>query len=469
MRMFCKSVFVLFSILLLAGCGNGDGGDSGCKTDSDCAGGQICEAVQGGTAQCFLPLEIRGVVQDIANDSLIVGSLVQAADPNGAAIGTTAKTGSDGKFTLMVSATRDSSGKPVAGNYTLRAQAADYQLFPSAMRPALPLDASTATKDGGKWVIENSLTVIKLMPLPGDTSELGSISGTILADDSAGILVVAEGPVTGCPGFSDNEGDYTIFNVPAGSYTVRGYAAGIQLNPAETELTAGEDKTGVDLTESDRALNSVSGNIQFVNAPGGAKTSVVLAVESTFIESVGRGLVPPGLRAGDVTGDFTIENVPDGHYVVLAAFENDGLVRDPDETIGGTGVVRVELPDPATGNTVIVGGFKVTGALEVFFPGAEGPEAISTTTPTFQWADDSSEVGYWVYVYDAFGNEIWNKTDIGSVSGPQTVYCTYAGPTTLVEGMYYQFRAISFKDKPVWTAISATEDLKGVFYYLSSP
>ena len=33
--------------------------------------------------------------------------------------------------------------------------------------------------------------------------------------------------------------------------------------------------------------------------------------------------------------------------------------------------------------------------------------------------------------------------------------------------MFYQFRATSFREKTgVWTAISTTEDLKGVFYYL---
>ncbi|UCD83684.1 MAG: carboxypeptidase regulatory-like domain-containing protein [Deltaproteobacteria bacterium] len=464
MRKSCNGFLVFLSILLLVGCGNGGGGDSGCTADSDCAGGQICEVVQGGTAKCFFPLEIRGIVEDIIDDEPIGGSLVQAADPNGAALGTSAKTGIDGRFTLTVPATRDSSGKPVAGDYTLRAQASGYQIFPSAVRPALPLAAETAVQDGDRWAIDNALTTIKLLPL-GDTSGLGSISGSILTEQNAGILVVAEGPTTtGYPGFSDSEGDYTIFNVPAGPYTVRGFVAGIQLNPANTTLTAEEDKTGVDLTESERALSSVSGNIQIVDAPGGSMTSVVLAVESTFVKSVGRGLVPPGLRVGDVTGNFTIENVPDGKYVVLAAFENDGLVRDPDETIAGTGIVRVELPDPEMGNTVTVGGFKVTEALEVFFPGAEGPEAISITAPTFQWAFDPSAKHYEVYVYDAFGNGVWSNTNIGSEEG-QTIYCKYGG-SALEEGMFYQFRAFSFNNAAV--AISATEDLKGVFY-LTNP
>ncbi|MBW2735350.1 MAG: hypothetical protein JRH20_23445 [Deltaproteobacteria bacterium] len=57
--------------------------------------------------------------------------------------------------------------------------------------------------------------------------------------------------------------------------------------------------------------------------------------ESTFDALQKRGESPAGLRAGDVASDFSIENVPPGDYVVLAAFENDDLVRDPDESIGG--------------------------------------------------------------------------------------------------------------------------------------
>jgi hypothetical protein len=43
----------------------------------------------------------------------------------------------------------------------------------------------------------------------------------------------------------------------------------------------------------------------------------------------------------------------------------------------------------------------------------------------------------------------------------------YAGPALKV-GMYYQFRVLSFRDttNAGRVAISTTEDLKGVFFYL---
>ncbi len=445
--------------------------DSGSETTCDplapeCADGRVCESVSGGESQCLTPLVIRGRVLNIADDEPIADARVQAVDANGAAVGTSAATDSDGAYELIVPANRDADLMPLAGSYTLRAQAASFIEFPTAIRPALPLDAMTAVAEDEGWIIENALTTIKLIALPGDTSDLGSISGTIQAETRAGLLLVAENADTALTGFSDGEGAYIIFNVPAGTYSVQGYAAGVQLDAVSTSVQAGEDQTGVDLTESNRPLNTVSGSVQIVNAPGGSLTSVILAVESTFVEAAGRGKVPPGLRVGNVGGAFVIEDIPDGSYVVLAAFENDGLVRDPDQSIGGTQIVRIEVPDPDQGNMLSISeGFKVTGALAVVSPGSDGPEEVDTTTPVLEWEDDSSEDGYEIRVFDSFGEEIWSD-EIGSISGTETVTHTYAGPPLEI-GMFYQFRATSFRERNgPRTAISTTEDLKGVFFYL---
>lgn len=466
--------FVAILFVCIGGCaprttGPRDG-DGTCDPDApECGDGLVCAAVVGADARCLAPVIIRGHVLALVDDGPIAGALVQAVDVNGAAVGTTAATDADGAYELTVPAVRGDEGEPLEGVYTLRVQAAGFQEFPTAIRPALPLDATTAviSEDEDPWVIENALTTVKLIALPGDTSTLGSISGSIEAEKNAGILVVAETTDGALTGFSDGEGGYTIFNVAAGSYTVRGFAAGVQISATNVSLEAGEESTGIDLSESDNPLNTVSGSVQIVNAPGGSLTSVVLAVESTFVAASARGAVPPGLRVGDIAGAFTLEEVPDGRYVVLAAFENDGLVRDPDQTIGGTAIVRIELPDPDAGNVLAISeGFKVTGALATVFPGSDGPEEISTATPLFEWEDDSSEDGYDIRVLDAFGNEVWAER-IASVSGSETVTLLYAGPP-LEPGIFYQFRVTSFRDKnDVETAISITEDLKGVFFLAS--
>ncbi len=459
----------LMGLVTLAGCAGGGGrvDDGSCDPgDPQCSDGMVCEAVLDGEHRCATPVEIRGIVVDFADQTPIEGALIQAVDINGAAVGTSDASDETGAFILTVPAVRDAEGTPLEGIYMLRVQAAAYQEFPTAIRPALPLDAATATSTEDGWVIENTLTTVGLIALPGDTSLLGLISGSIVADSNAGILVVAESAGGAFTGFSDSNGDYTIFNVPAGTYTASGYSAGVQLHSATTSVEVGEAVVALDLDASEQPLSTVSGSVQIVNAPGGAQTSVVLAVESTFVDAAGRGTVPPGLRVGEVTGTFLLEDVPNGRYVVLAAFENDDLVRDPDQTIGGTQIVRIEVPDPVAGNAIsLPEGFKVTEALEVVTPGADAPEEVFTTTPVLEWADDSSEDGYEIRVFDSFGSEVWSD-EIGPTSGLATVTHTYAGPA-LDPGMFYQFRITSFRDKnDVRTAISTTEDLKGVFFYL---
>ena len=134
-------------------------------------------------------------------------------------------------------------------------------------------------------------------------------------------------------------------------------------------------------------------------------------------------------------------------------------MRDPDTSIGGTAIQRLSV---GTTN-VSVPGFKITGALAVRSPGANGPEVV-TGTPKFSWADDSSEDGYELTVYDNFGNVV-QHTDVARVTGSSDVSTAYTGPA-LSPG-YYQFRAVSYRTGKAASAprsyISATEDLKGVF------
>jgi hypothetical protein len=167
--------------------------------------------------------------------------------------------------------------------------------------------------------------------------------------------------------------------------------------------------------------------------------------------------VPDPGRQPDVEGTFRFAGVPAGTYKVLAAFENDRLVRDPDLSIGGTALQEVTV---AAGEAVTVdAGFKITEALAVVSPGAEEPTATSAK-PTFEFADDSSEKGYIVRVFDVFGELVWEDAEVPSVSGSKTVQVPYEGPP-LTRGLYYQFRALSVDGKGV--PLSATEDLRGVF------
>jgi hypothetical protein len=455
-----------------------------------CAAGLACERVgDGDTHVCAAPLEIRGYVFDALTEAAIEGAHVAALDETSAPVTDVAVSDAEGFYTLTVPARRDETGEIAeALRWTLIGAAADYDQFPGALRPAIPVNAQDAVEmpapddddddtDDVLSVIENASTDVALIPLPSDQAGGATISGHIGEDDAehgAGTLVVAEGAIVPAPhGIADASGNYTIFNVPSGAVTVRGYRVDLEVEPASVDV-GGEDVT-VDLnvtSDEHEALAAVTGSVNIVNAPGGSTTSVVLVPSSVFIEPLERGPVPFGLRAPqppaapDISGAFEISGVPSGTYKVLAAFENDELVRDPDESIAGTQIQEIEV---AMGAALAVDeSFKVTAALDVFAPGADAPERVATP-PTFAWADDSSEDRYELVVYDALGNLVWEDRMVPGQSGGERVELAYGGPA-LQQGMYYQFRVTSFRDTPGGSpAISRTEDLRGVFVFGEAP
>lgn len=435
-----------------------------------CGGNLVCAEVETGDHACFAPVLITGDVFDSLSQAAIAGAHVIALDPQSTAITDVAISDPEGKYTLEVPAVRTATGEPVApftqSSFTLRSSAAGYQTFPGGIRAALPIDA-TAEKTALGYVIASPLTRIALVALPEEEQGRVAISGKVLADeDAGGVLVVAESDAGAASTISDASGNYTIFNVADGTYKVRGYAAGLQLESKDATV-AGAAVTGVDLAQSDAALGSISGNLQIVNAAGGSATSVVLVVKSTFSDTFVRGEVPRGLRTPlsgtpDVTGDFKIENVPAGEYIVLAAFENDELVLDPDPNISGTQIVSVTMDAPGEA-VALSSSFKVTQALTMVGPGAEDAEGVAGT-PVFTWKDDSSEDFYSVVVYDSFGNLVWENPDVAAVSGGGDASVPYEGPA-LEPGMYYQWRATAWRS-PGGTPgpIAKTEDLRGVFF-----
>lgn len=475
--------------LLIAACGGGDDDDSnkaksGCTVGSEtgcakglvcqavaggapacfcnpdaqtgCAENQACEAVSEGNTACFAPITVQGKVFDLASHAPIAGAHVVARDVNAVAVSGIAVTDANGDYSLKVPTTRDKAGKPVENRVTLRADAAAYLTFPAPPRVALPFDVAAAT--GDPPILKSSVTDIGLIAIP-DATGLGTVSGHVIATAPLGTLVVAGGSAHqggGVSGVADRDGSYTVFNVPAGSVSVHGYKLGLELTPVTANVTNGAETSGVDLHSPGAAAAVVSGKIDLVDPGAGSVTSVILAVDETFNETSARGEAPPGFRAGNVTSTFSISGVPSGNYVVLAAFENDQLVRDPDQSIGGTKIVRVTV---SGANVDLTEAFKVTGALDVASP---DKEAEVSGTPTFVWADDAGEDHYDLQVFDAFGTEIWKTTGIHDVPGSHQIKVVYGG-RALTPGLLYQFRATSIKLSG--SPISMTEDLRGTFFY----
>jgi hypothetical protein len=463
-------------------CGLAEGATCDPK-NSACAGGLSCAELSAGGFACYPSVLVKGQVRDSQTTKGIASAHVLALDDQSTAMTDIAVSDASGNYVLDLPVPRGADGAPEKDLlFTLRGSASGYQTFPGGLRTALPLSTSEIKADGKGWTIDTTLTDVVLIALPMDQQGLPSIAGNVVTNDDrqAGVLVVADnGSGAALSAISDRKGAYTIFNVPNGMFKVRGYAAGLQLTPVDAAMN-GMALTGVNLAVSENALGKISGNVGIVNAPGGSATSVVLVVKSTFDNTFVRGEVPRGLRtpltgAPNVTGAFTITDVPEGEYVVLAAFENDGLVRDPDPNIAGTQLVSVTMPSPGM-DVPLPESFKITAALEVFGPGVTDPEPV-TAAPMLRWADDSSEDFYTVVVYNAYGERVWCLSDqmmgcdgpnVPGVSGKTEVSVMYGGP--MEPGMYYQFRATSWRSPGGSPGPAATtEDLRGVFYVDVAP
>jgi hypothetical protein len=450
-------LFVAALSFTAVGCGD----DEACnpQANTGCDDGLVCEEVVDGEPACFAPMLVRGDVFDLDSSNAIDGARVVALDVNGSPQSSVAVTEA-GEYELRIPATRNADGTPVAQDVTLRADAATYQSFPSGIRQALPIDTGAAVKEGNNYVVDSALTQIGLLRLAN--AGTASLSGNVeVGSDPRGVLVVAEtssAPGSGYSAIADTTGSYQIFNMPAGDFTVRAYAIGVNYTPVNVSLAAGQaGSADLDLDEANASL--VSGTVTLVE--GAPVTSVIMVVASTFDTRLARGETPPGLRAPspgvvpDIAGAWSIEGVPAGRYVVLAAFENDGAVRDQSD-IGGTELVFVDV---AGDQDLPIGpSFKVTEAITLVGPGANGPESM-TAKPTLSWMKDPSAKDYHVQVFDALGAIVMDEhtNDGGTISMP------YTGPFD--PGMYYQVRITSYDDASPPSALANTEDLRGVFFH----
>jgi hypothetical protein len=464
---------LLAASLHLAACGSEDEPRAGrvgdaCTLDGEtfCEAGLACDPRADGSGHvCGEPVTIQGSVADALSDGALAGGRVVVLGADGSPAGDVAYTDEDGRYSLAVTAPRNADGNVAdTANWTLSVSAQGYVAFPAGPRPAVPISASQVNDAG---VIDAPSTEVTLLPLADPGAYGRQISGSISAPLPGGTLVVAEGGVGVAPSaIASRAGEFAIFNVPSGSFELAGYKRGLELGRTAVDTREGS-VTGAALTVSEVSVGDVSGNVNIVNAPGGSLTSVVLVPESVFDVRLERGPIPLGLRAPglpeapSVSGAFELEQVPQGDYVVLAAFENDGLVRDPDISIGGTTLQHVTV---GSGESVVMSeSFKITEHLAIVGPGAELPETVSGPV-TFVWSDDSSEDRYELELYTALGDLIWEQRAIPSGRG-ERVELPYSGPA-LVPGMIYQFRVTSFRDRNgVTTAISKSEDLRGVFEY----
>ena len=303
-------------VLLCASCGGSETKTTAeCTMDevgtkAGCGEGMVCAQVTGGAPSCFASVRIDGRIFDSADDSGIEGASVVALDANGSALSSVVSSGADGSYSLPVPVSRMSDGMPADVAVTLRVSASGYQSFPTPPRTALPIqlaDAVQADPDPKAkgdappppYVVMNAATDVALIALADQAGE-GVVKGHVDFADPGGILIVAEvNGMAASTAITDVDGNFTIFNLPPGEVTLSGYRSGIVVDSKTVTATSGVvDK--VVLSGSSDGLSTVTGSVNIVD-PGDCKdTSVILVVESTFVENAARGEAPAGLRAGNV-------------------------------------------------------------------------------------------------------------------------------------------------------------------------
>ncbi|MFL5344005.1 MAG: hypothetical protein ACJ8AT_04395 [Hyalangium sp.] len=460
-----KRIVPALVALMAAACG----GDKECKLDDpkSCSDNLVCESVSGqDKPMCFAPLQVEGKVFDLGSGAAVANAEVTALDVNGAPASGIAVSGPDGHYALRIPTQRsDDKGTPVPVRLTLRAGAQNYQPFPSGLRVALPLDTTAAASAGDEkpWVFSSGQTDVGLIGLAAAEQGRPAVSGTVELATGQSALVVVEGNGHAYSAVADTSGQWKVFNVvPGGGYKAQAYVKGSNYTAVDVSVQPGVETTGVAIHRAGDSSATLSGTVQLVAGANGAGTSVVMVVESTFNTALIRGEVPPGLRAPEpgtapnISGAFSISGVPDGKYVVLAAFENDGNVRDPDPNISGTQISHITVTN---GTPSASPSFKVTGAIQMVGPGAGETSEVVTGTPKFTWKPYSSAKSYELRVFDSQGTNVWENLSVTpSTSGDVSV--TYGGPA-LTPGLIYQWRATAKGN--AGNPISNTEELRGLF------
>jgi len=396
---------------------------------------------------------LTGTVTDaISGDPLANVFINIFNDTTNAPIGTSFTTGSNGAYTFHLE----------PGIYFMKLSKHKYE--------SVPLQGSNPIP----FTIEAGLSFERLVKMfPDETSNTGVISGKVTdgTDPLGGVLIIAsmsEGS-SALSSVSDGEGNYYVFNVPAGSYSVKGLISGYNGDAVEASVTGNLETSGVDLILGSGASGIFTGLVRHLSVEN-------IEVDVALIHAATRETIP-GLISVTENLAFTISNIPDGKYLARATFANDNRVMDPDR-IAKFGEPEVTI---SGGNTVDLQ-IDVTGAVILVSPTNDStavePLEITSTSPTFEWEAFASTSDYVIEVSDINGTVIWGGfSNLGDLpvkrieipSSQLMVNYNFDSTATvsfLELGRVYRWRIFASKNDQQsdtgWTLISASEDQRGL-------
>ena len=302
----------------------------------------------------------------------------------------------------------------------------------------------------------------------------GYISGKV-SEGSAGVsgaLVIAENSSAdqAYSTISDNEGNYSIYNVPAGNYQVKAFLSNYNSSPAAATVVSNTETLDINVAVTAGASGVLEGTIR--NLATDNKDVDVTLVHPITKETI------PGLSTVSVNQSYTMSNIPNGTYIARATYQNDERVMDPDR------IAKFGEPEVTFAGNTIELTFDITNAVTLNSPSnaatSTQPVEINSTNPTFEWTAYSSTSDYVIEVVDLIsGNVVWGGFDYSGTapvknivipSSQKSVVFNYDGSASinaLVAGRTYRWKIYASKNDQNsvtgWSLISSSEDQLGLF------
>ncbi|MGA1842833.1 MAG: hypothetical protein ACMUIU_19620 [bacterium] len=164
----------------------------------------------------------------------------------------------DGNFECLLS----------PGTYIIMVAAQDYQPVPPSNQNAVPFEIID-----GKTTIQN--IALKEHPDAGTTGHISGYTLTPVPDLSgvSGVLVVAKDEALGqyASGISGPDGDYVIYNVVLGNYTLEAYLSGYRVTsqPVTVDVVAADGYNADDIEMEEHANADLYGKVTFLAVTNG--------------------------------------------------------------------------------------------------------------------------------------------------------------------------------------------------------
>ncbi|WP_258102505.1 collagen binding domain-containing protein [Marinoscillum sp. MHG1-6] len=399
---------------------------------------------------------VEGIVTAQADSSALEAVKISVFDANSnEAIGTTTSTNSDGAYAITLD----------PGTYYLRLAKLGFQEVPAPGVSAIPFT-----------IIAGETVTLDYDLITSAVVDGGAIEGRVTEGDNglAGVLVIASSAdsTEAYTSTTDADGYYSIINIPAGTYQVKGWLSGYSSETVEATTTANAYTSDINISFTSGGTASLSGTVKFLATSG-------KPVDVSLVHPIS-GEVIPGLTV-TTTGAFTIDNIPDGEYLARASYNNDTLVVDPDfivkfgdpKVVVSGGTASVENSSSSTSLD-----FALTNSVSLDSPTNSPdeivPVEVSRTGLTFKWVAYSSTSDYVVELLDVNGEVIWGGFDTtvepvakeveGNVDAAFTSVA-YTGPTLSI-GRIYRWKVYASKDDAKeasgWKLISVSEDQMGL-------